>query len=128
MFFFFFFFFFFFIFIYNLYILQFLKEQNITAHEAEQLNIVQYLLYAPKKQREKYGKRKPISKEEKLAVQKERNREHARATRERQKLFKMVCVTELSIQYNGNLIGVATGLTIQSCHCHVYLPYVYFAL
>ena len=51
---------------------------------------MQYLMEAPKKPRIKYGKRKPISKEEKLAVQKERNREHARSTRERQKLFKKV--------------------------------------
>lgn len=70
--------------------LQFLKEQQLSASEAIALDIQQQLLLAPKKQRTKYGKRTHLSEEQRLALSRQRNREHARATRLRKKIFKQV--------------------------------------
>eukprot|EP00597_Dinobryon_sp_UTEXLB2267_P013342 CAMPEP_0170127958 /NCGR_PEP_ID=MMETSP0020_2-20130122/20829_1 /TAXON_ID=98059 /ORGANISM="Dinobryon sp., Strain UTEXLB2267" /LENGTH=243 /DNA_ID=CAMNT_0010361675 /DNA_START=221 /DNA_END=948 /DNA_ORIENTATION=- len=60
---------------------KFLKETNLTAEEAIQLNIQHHLLYAPKKQRTKYGKRVALTADERAALCRQRNREHAKATR-----------------------------------------------
>mmetsp|Transcript_2738 Transcript_2738/g.3773 ORF Transcript_2738/g.3773 Transcript_2738/m.3773 type:complete len:302 (-) Transcript_2738:1895-2800(-) len=69
---------------------KFLKETNLTAEEAIQLNIQHHLLYAPKKQRTKYGKRVALTADERAALCRQRNREHAKATRLRRKLFKQI--------------------------------------
>jgi hypothetical protein len=58
--------------------------------EAIELDIQHQLLFAPKKPRTKYGKRSNLTPEERLALSRRRNREHARATRLRKKIFKQV--------------------------------------
>ncbi len=63
---------------------------QLSAQDALDLNIQEQLLRAPRKPRTKYGKRKVVSAEERVAVNKERNREHARATRMRKRIFKEV--------------------------------------
>jgi hypothetical protein len=69
---------------------------QLSAQEALDLNIQEQLLSAPRKPRTKYGKRKVISAEERAAINKERNREHARATRMRKRIFKEVTLSPLS--------------------------------
>lgn len=50
---------------------------------------------APRKPRGKYGPRKKLTSQEKMQLSKERNREHARATRLRKRVFKEVDITQL---------------------------------
>jgi hypothetical protein len=70
--------------------MKFLRQTNLTAQEARALNIEQLLLLAPKKPRTKYGKRRSVSAEERAELSRQRNKEHARATRLRRKLFQKV--------------------------------------
>lgn len=69
---------------------RFLTENNLTAQEAQELEVVDYLLQAPRTARTKYGTKKNLTPEQKLAQTKARNKAHAAATRERKKLFKKV--------------------------------------
>lgn len=48
------------------------------------------LLKAPKTPRQRYGPRHELSAAERSALSKTRNREHARATRQRKKVFDQV--------------------------------------
>ena len=75
-----------------------MRKNNITAREAVRLNIHHLLLQAPRKYRMKYGKRREISDKERTMTNRQRNREHARATRMRRKIFKEV-ITIINILY-----------------------------
>lgn len=57
---------------------------------AVDLNIHKMLLHAPKTPRQKYGPRHEQTVEERLQQCKDRNRAHAKATRQRKKLFEKV--------------------------------------
>ena len=63
---------------------------QIRPNEVVQCNIMESLMHVPKKSREKYGPRKNLTVEERLELGRQRNREHARATRLRKKIFKKV--------------------------------------
>ena len=67
---------------------KFLRDLNISAVQAIDLDIMKKLATAPKKNREKYGPRRKLTEAERLEVSRSRNREHARATRTRRKIFK----------------------------------------
>lgn len=69
---------------------RFLRKSYITAEIAEKTNIMPFLVQAPRKPREKYGKRYPMTKEQKDELNRERNRCHARRTRQRNKIFKTI--------------------------------------
>jgi hypothetical protein len=71
-------------------LLQFLRATNLTAEEAVDMDIVAKLLTVPRKSRKKYGQRREVSHEERAAISRERNREHASATRRRKKIFQEV--------------------------------------
>jgi hypothetical protein len=51
------------------------------------------LIQAPRKLREKYGKRKEISEFDRTYTCRERNREHAKATRVRKRIFREVKIS-----------------------------------
>lgn len=67
-----------------------MRKNNITAKDAIHLNIHHLLLQAPRKYRMKYGRRREVSEKERTVTNRVRNREHARATRMRRKIFKEV--------------------------------------
>eukprot|EP01036_Dinobryon_divergens_P033250 gene33250-42994_t len=92
---------------------KFLKEQQLSASEAIELDIQHQLLFAPKKPRTKYGKRSNLTPEERLALSRRRNREHARATRLRKKIFKQV--TEARRRD-----GIGSGTSAGSDHHNTY--------
>eukprot|EP01038_Epipyxis_sp_PR26KG_P010703 gene10703-14371_t len=71
---------------------KFLREMRFSMDEIIRYNILETLKRAPKKPRNKYGIRNKgkISEAEKNQISKERNREHARATRTRKRLFKEI--------------------------------------
>jgi hypothetical protein len=68
---------------------------DLTAAEVVRLDIMKDLNQAPRKCRKKYGKRQKLTEEEKADQSRERNREHARSTRKRKKLFFAVLETKL---------------------------------
>lgn len=63
-----------------------MRYLNLSVDDCQKLDILQLLQQLPRKQREKYGKRKSLTQEEKSELTKQRNREHARCTRERKKI------------------------------------------
>lgn len=69
---------------------KFLKKNNLTINDVIDLNIENKILQCPKTQRTKYHKRKGLSDDEKLKLTRQRNREHARATRLRRKIYQEV--------------------------------------
>jgi hypothetical protein len=73
-----------------MFVKQFLRTRNISAQEAVMIGIDKILLQAPKKHRAKYGPRREISSSYREEQTRERNREHAKATRKRRKLFREV--------------------------------------
>jgi hypothetical protein len=74
--------------------IQFMRRLDISAKDAIKYNIHRLLLNCPRKSREKYGPRKEVDEDERLTTNRERNREHAKATRLRRKIFKQV-ITEI---------------------------------
>ncbi len=67
-----------------------MKKIRLTPHDAIRYNVHNLLLQAPRKQREKYGPRREIDVDERILTNRERNREHAKATRTRKRIFKEV--------------------------------------
>lgn len=63
---------------------------GISLEEIYELGIQDLIIRAPKKSRKKYGPRREVTGEEKKLVNRERNKEHAKATRLRKKIFKKV--------------------------------------
>lgn len=63
---------------------------NLTASEVISLQLMDELQDAPRKPRTKYGQRKALTDYERLQQTRERNREHAKFTRVRKRLFKKV--------------------------------------
>jgi hypothetical protein len=74
----------------NFLLFKFFRDMNITAKEAQDLNLMDDLQNAPTKPRSKYGPRKSLSKQEREQITRDRNREHAKATRIRKRMFKKV--------------------------------------
>ena len=71
---------------------KFLKKNNLTFKDIIDLNLENKILQCPTKQRTKYHKRKGLSADEKLKINRQRNREHAKATRIRRKIYKEVII------------------------------------
>ena len=85
---------------------KFFRDSNLTAKRVVELDLMKDLQNAPRKIRKKsscslnankfddkflrYGPRQDMSMEERARLTKERNREHAKATRLRKKLFQEV--------------------------------------
>ena len=68
-----------------------MRTERLTAKEAAGIpEIAQKLLHAPRTVRHRYGPRQEQTEEQRLAISKERNRTHARATRQRKKIFAEV--------------------------------------
>jgi hypothetical protein len=63
---------------------------KVTAKEVVDTGMMKDLVGAPTKPRKKYGPRRPLTDEERMEITKQRNREHAKATRIRKRLFKQV--------------------------------------
>ncbi|CAM9603650.1 unnamed protein product, partial [Discosporangium mesarthrocarpum] len=63
-----------------------LKELDLS-HEVLPVTVLGLLQKLPRTERTKYGKRKNLSAEERSELTKKRNREHARATRQRKKMI-----------------------------------------
>eukprot|EP01031_Cornospumella_fuschlensis_P030237 gene30237-36542_t len=69
---------------------KFLRKWHLSACDAIRLNIHHLLIHAPRKPREKYGKRKELTSTDRLLVCRERNREHAKSTRVRKRIFREI--------------------------------------
>lgn len=69
---------------------QFMRKHGLTPADAIRHNVHCLLLEAPRKLREKYGKRREISSNERVLTCRARNREHAKATRMRKRIFREV--------------------------------------
>ncbi len=67
-----------------------MRKWGLTADNAISLGIHYMLLDAPRKPREKYGKRREISPTDRTNTCRERNREHAKSTRVRKRIFREV--------------------------------------
>ena len=65
---------------------------DFSVEELLEYNVIEELMAAPKKPREKYGARikNQMSQKEQHVLNKERNREHAKSTRLRRKIFAKV--------------------------------------
>ena len=69
--------------------------------DALRLDLLAFLEAAPRKERKKYGKRKTLSVSERSEIARQRNREHAKATRERRKVFAQIIeknIEQLDVQ------------------------------
>jgi hypothetical protein len=64
---------------------------KLSAQDCIRLNVHHLLLSCPRKFREKYGPRKDKTEYDRILTNRERNREHARSTRMRRKVFRQVC-------------------------------------
>lgn len=71
-------------------IVQFLRSHHLSVADVLNLHLHPLLLQAPKKVRGKYGKRREVSTAQREALTRERNRDHARATRKRRRIFREV--------------------------------------
>lgn len=69
---------------------QFLRSHHLSVADVLNLHLHPLLLQAPKKVRGKYGKRREVSTAQREALTRERNRDHARATRKRRRIFREV--------------------------------------
>ena len=85
-------------------------------------------LQAPRKPRGKYGKRQDISPEEKLLISRERNREHARATRLRRKVFEVVLEDQLSKLQNSLEVTLRRTRVASDANLMQYVADVFKAL
>ncbi len=85
--------------------LQYLHRIGITPEMAFHYEIHDLLLSAPKKPRIKYGPRRVQGETERQSLNRERNREHAKATRIRKKIFR----------------EVSSVVLVQIIHVHLFL-------
>eukprot|EP00600_Ochromonadales_sp_CCMP1393_P002972 CAMPEP_0174982664 /NCGR_PEP_ID=MMETSP0004_2-20121128/16647_1 /TAXON_ID=420556 /ORGANISM="Ochromonas sp., Strain CCMP1393" /LENGTH=225 /DNA_ID=CAMNT_0016234697 /DNA_START=267 /DNA_END=944 /DNA_ORIENTATION=- len=69
---------------------KYLRYRGVSAAQVVEFNLHRLLLQAPKTPRQKYGPRSDLTEEERVTLNKERNREHAWATRQRKKIFDLV--------------------------------------
>jgi hypothetical protein len=74
---------------------KFLRDVGLSAADAIRLNIMPHLDMAPRKTRTVYGKRQNLQDEDKKARSRERNKAHARCTRQRRKVFEVVLDQQL---------------------------------
>jgi len=89
-----------------------MKKIKLTPRDAIRFQVHELLLKAPRKVREKYGPRREIEADERILTNRERNREHAKATRTRKRIFKEVSdnysikllIVWQDIITNGNMI------------------------
>ena len=51
----------------------------------------------PKKKRQKYGKRRVLSEKDRLELSRDRNKEHARSTRKRRRIFESMLRNQIRI-------------------------------
>ena len=74
------------------------------------------ILSAPRKVRAKYGKRRLLSEEERVEQARSRNREHAKSTRQRRKVFEAVLCEQLEVlrrEVQGRLRLLGLDLDLQ---------------
>ena len=71
---------------------KFLRGQGVSAEDALRLNLLPHLMEAPIKERTKYGPRRNLTAQERADQLKERNKQHARHTRRRRRVFKIVAM------------------------------------
>lgn len=65
----------------------------MSPEDAIRWGVFDRLIEAPRKQRAKYGKRREVSQSDRAVTCRARNREHARATRVRKRIFREVNYT-----------------------------------
>ena len=81
----------------SIYLGKFLRDLNLSAVDALRLDLMDFLESAPRKERKRYGKRKKLSISERSEIARQRNREHAKATRERRKVFAQIIERNLEL-------------------------------
>lgn len=67
-----------------------MRRRKLSAREAVEIGVDRLLLKAPRKVREKYGPRRNMTQKQRDDQLKERNRCHAKATRMRRRLFRLI--------------------------------------
>ncbi len=76
---------------------------NLSVKEILCLDLVSFLEKVPRKPRSKYGKRKKLTLQERAERLKQRNREHAKATRDRKKIFNTILRSKVLNNFPGNI-------------------------
>eukprot|EP00981_Chlorochromonas_danica_P007545 scaffold1769_cov164-Ochromonas_danica.AAC.18 len=69
---------------------KFMRKLQMTPEDAIRWGVFDRLIEAPRKQRAKYGKRREVSHSDRAVTCRARNREHARATRVRKRIFREI--------------------------------------
>jgi hypothetical protein len=67
-----------------------MRKLRLSPGLANTYGVDRMLVDAPKKERKKYGKRRDVEIAERTLTNRERNREHAKSTRLRKKVFQKV--------------------------------------
>lgn len=77
-------------------------------------------IQVPRKCRGKYGKRRVLSDDARLELSRDRNKEHARATRKRRRIFEAVLLNKIrDVQKNvSNVVGTTTREEIEFLKCN----------
>eukprot|EP01041_Mallomonas_annulata_P001097 gene1096-2131_t len=97
---------------------KFLRDMELDAADTVRLGIMADLEQAPRKVRRKYGKRKVLSEEQRAELSRERNREHARSTRRRKKVFLMVLERKLVELERDIILCFESQAQLQECVRH----------
>ena len=85
---------------------KFLRGLQLSASECVELDLYHFLESIPRRKRSKYGKRRNNQSEaERLEITKSRNREHAKATRDRRKVFIQIIEKSLLLSNRQILNG-----------------------